>query len=58
MITGHGAPKSGIRVWHHEPNKIKKFEHTAELNMGQGGRILSLNNSPCGEYVMAASQVL
>nr|CAD2174301.1 unnamed protein product [Meloidogyne enterolobii]CAD2202464.1 unnamed protein product [Meloidogyne enterolobii] len=56
MITGHGAPKAGVRVWHHEPNKIKKFEPTAELNNGQGGRALSLCQSPCGEYVMTASQ--
>jgi len=57
MITGHGAPKPGIRVWHHEPHKIKKFEMNAELNDGQSGRVLQLCQSPCGEYVMAASQV-
>jgi hypothetical protein len=57
MITGHGAPKAGIRVWRHEPNKIKKFEPNAELNNGQGGRVLTLCQSPCGEYVIGASQV-
>uniref|UniRef100_A0A183C8Z9 WD_REPEATS_REGION domain-containing protein n=1 Tax=Globodera pallida TaxID=36090 RepID=A0A183C8Z9_GLOPA len=56
MITGHGAPKAGVRVWHHEPNKIKKFEQTAELNQAQGGRVLALCQSPCGEYVIAANQ--
>jgi len=56
MITAHGNPRAGVRVWHYEPNKIKKYEPIADLNQGQAGRVLSLCQSPCDEYVMAASQ--
>jgi hypothetical protein len=58
MITGHGGPKAGVNVWHHEPSKIKKYELVAEMNNGQGGRVLSLCQSPCEEFVLAASQVI
>lgn len=57
MITSHGGPKAGVRVWHNEPNRIKKFEQSAELNNGESGRVLALCQSPCAEYVLAASQV-
>lgn len=56
MITSHGLSRGGIRVWSYDPNRIKKYEPNADLNLGQTNRVIAISQSPCGEYIMAASE--
>uniref|UniRef100_A0A915DXS9 Anaphase-promoting complex subunit 4-like WD40 domain-containing protein n=1 Tax=Ditylenchus dipsaci TaxID=166011 RepID=A0A915DXS9_9BILA len=43
MVTGHGNPNSGVRVWRY--NSSKGFEHVADLK-SHGGRVLGLCQNP------------
>ncbi|KAI1728294.1 cell division cycle protein 20 like protein [Ditylenchus destructor] len=53
MVTGHGNPNSGVRVWRY--NSSKGFEHVADLK-SHGGRVLGLCQNPNGEYVMSSGE--
>jgi len=53
MITGHGNPSSGVRVWRYEAGK--GFEHIADLK-SHGGRVLGLCQNPDGSYVMSTGE--
>uniref|UniRef100_A0A915DJT8 CDC20/Fizzy WD40 domain-containing protein n=1 Tax=Ditylenchus dipsaci TaxID=166011 RepID=A0A915DJT8_9BILA len=52
MITGHGNPSSGVRVWRYDSNK-SLFEHVADLK-SHGGRVLGLCQNHDGSYVMSS----
>jgi len=51
MITGHGNPHPGVRVWRRDPSG-NKFEHVADFKE-HGGRILGLCQSPNKQCVMS-----
>lgn len=54
MITGHGNPNSGVRVWRHNPIR-NTFEHLADLK-SHGGRVLGLCHNPDNSYVMSVGE--
>lgn len=54
MITGHGNPNSGVRVWRHNPIRCT-FEHLADLK-SHGGRVLGLCHNPDNSYVMSVGE--
>lgn len=56
MITSHGNPKPGVRLWRYEVSGIDrqpKFEHIVDMNGHDGGRVLGLHQNPDGAYVMS-----
>src|SRR5205807_2040802 len=55
MMTSHGIPQPGVRVWRydHSGTSPPHFDHLADLNGHGGGRVISLCESPCSEYVLS-----
>uniref|UniRef100_A0A1I7SCR3 WD_REPEATS_REGION domain-containing protein n=1 Tax=Bursaphelenchus xylophilus TaxID=6326 RepID=A0A1I7SCR3_BURXY len=51
MCTSHGNPRSFLRFHHY---KNQKFEAVGDID-SHTGRILSLTQSPCGQFVLSAA---
>lgn len=54
MITGHGNPNPGVRLWHYQVTGSDKqsFLHVADMK-GHGGRVLGLCQNPDGSFIMS-----